>query len=71
MPYIHKWPPCNFLFGYVFKEIHVSISPSTQKMSYWEVSVVLANGGQIMAHSNLRHLYEKSQIGLTNLGFMF
>ena len=28
---IHKWPPYNFLFGYVFKEIHVTILSSTKK----------------------------------------
>ena len=29
--HIHKWPPYNFLFGYVFKEIHVTILSSTKK----------------------------------------
>ena len=29
--HIHKWPPYNFLFGYVFKEIHVTILSSTIK----------------------------------------
>ena len=29
------------------------------------------NGGKGVAHSNLRHLYGKSQHGLTNLAFMF
>ena len=29
------------------------------------------NGGKVMAHSNLRHLYGKSQQGLTSLAFMF
>ena len=29
--HIHKWPPYNFFFGYVFKEIHVPILSSTIK----------------------------------------
>ena len=32
--HIHKWPPCNFLFGYVFKKIEnitYSILPSTKR----------------------------------------
>ena len=27
----HKWPPCNFLFGYVFKEFCVVTVPNTTK----------------------------------------
>ena len=70
--HIHKRPPCNVLFGYVYEEIHVGILPSTEKY------VILGSfsgfgliGGKIMAHSNLRHLYGKSQLGLTSLTFMF
>ena len=32
--HIHEWPPCNFLLGYVFKEIQVIILPSTKRYAY-------------------------------------
>ena len=29
--HVHKWPPCSFWFGCIFKEIHIIILPSTIK----------------------------------------